>query len=168
MARDERAAAPADPRECAPLAFLPCMAADRDRATVDELRLGIILAAGRRHFLEFQLQLIEKPLMALRARAMDIALHLLDPDLKVLDHRIGAGEPSISINQKRLERIDVVRQFVQRLGHDAKENTTLAIRALRSPLVSQRAALSPPPRADSCARDSANRFLQGDNRAVPA
>jgi hypothetical protein len=55
------------------------------------LGLGRILCGGRCQFLQLQLQLIEQPLATLGARTEQLALHLGDHQLKVLDQRLGAG-----------------------------------------------------------------------------
>jgi len=52
--------------------------APREALNRNAHRLGLILSPSRSQLLELELQLIEKPLAALRARAKLLALHLGD------------------------------------------------------------------------------------------
>ena len=81
------------------------------------LGLGLVFSSGRSQLLELELQLIEKPLAALRARAELRALHLGDHQLLLLDQRLGARELGARLDQRRLERILVIGNGIAGIGH---------------------------------------------------
>jgi hypothetical protein len=76
------------------------------------LGLGRILAGRRGQFLQLQLQLIEQSLAALGARAEQLALHLGDHQLQVLDQSLGAGELGTRLDQRSLQLIVIVRNMI--------------------------------------------------------
>jgi hypothetical protein len=84
--------------------------APREALHMDACRLGPggILARCRGQLLELQFQLIDQTLAALGARAEHLALHLGDHQLQVLDQSLGSGELGAGLNQRRLERLDLV------------------------------------------------------------
>jgi hypothetical protein len=62
--------------------------------------------------------LIEQALAALRARAKHLALHLGDHQLKVLDQRLGAGQLGVRLDQRRLQRLLVIRKMISCRRHE--------------------------------------------------
>jgi hypothetical protein len=101
------------------------------------LNLGGILAEAGSQFLKLQFHLIEEPLAALGARAEHLALHLGDHQLKVLDHRLGAGQLCARLDQRCLERILVVRKKIGSCGHAQHCSTIALIRGAKSDALSQ-------------------------------
>src|SRR5262249_39801783 len=81
---------------------------------------------------------IEEPLAALGARAEHLALHLGDHQLKVLDHRLGAGQLGARLDQRCLERILVVGKKIGSCGHAQHCSTIALIRGMESDALSQR------------------------------
>jgi hypothetical protein len=82
------------------------------------LGLGRVLPRRRGQFLELQLHLIEKSLAALGARTKSLALHLGDHQLKMLDQRLGARELGARFNERRLQHIHVIGEFVRCRRHE--------------------------------------------------
>src|SRR5437899_2605643 len=62
------------------------------------LQLGGVLAEPRSEFLKLQFHLLDEPLAALGARPEHLALHLGDHQLKMRDHRLGAGQPGARLD----------------------------------------------------------------------
>ena len=93
------------------------------------LGLGLILARRRGQFLELQFQLIEQALAALGARAEQLALHLGDHQLQVLDQRLGAGELGARLDQRRLQRIVVVGKMISCRRHKSIRSQSPLIRS---------------------------------------
>ena len=79
--------------------------------------LGFILARRRGQFFELKFELIDQPLAALGARTEQLALHLGDQQLQVLDQSLGAGEFGARLDQRGLQRIVVVGDMVSRGCH---------------------------------------------------
>jgi hypothetical protein len=103
----------------------PLEALNRDAG---RLGLGCILAGRRGQFLQLQLQLIEQALAALRARAEQLAPHLGDHQLQVLDQGLGTGQLGARLDQRGLQRILVVRNMINRRGHKSIESQSPLIR----------------------------------------
>ena len=82
-------------------------------------RFGLILACRRRQFLELQFELIDQALAALGARAEQLALHLGDQKLQMLDQGFGAGELRARLDQCSLQRIVVVGKVISCRCHTA-------------------------------------------------
>jgi hypothetical protein len=148
--------------------------APRKTLDLDARRLGLrrILARRRGQFLELQLQLIEQALAALRARAEHVALHLGDHQLKMLDHRFGAGELGARLDQGCLQLIFVVGKRIGRGRHDATGSQSARFADLvLTPESTRRTQpstkLSLPPMAARCEADCANRCLRACSRAAP-
>ncbi len=133
---------------------------------VGRLSLGRILAGRRGQFLQLQFQLIEQALAALRARAEQLAPHLGDHQLQVLDQGLGAGQLGTRLDQCRFQRILVVRNMISCRRHKSIESQSPLIR-WSSQRMHQQIALTPPPMAASCAADDASRCLRADSRAAP-
>jgi len=76
--------------------------------------------------------LIDKSLTALGARPEHLALHLRDHQLQVLDQRLGAGELGACFDQRRLERIFVVRKMISRRPHELDCSTIAADSQIKS------------------------------------
>src|SRR5882724_7876600 len=98
------------------------------RRYAGRLARGRILARGRRQFLELQFQLIEQALAALGTRAEQLALHLGDHQLQVLDQGLGAGEFGARLDQRSLQRILVVRNMINCRRHKSIESQSPLIR----------------------------------------
>ena len=82
-------------------------------------RLGLIRAGRRRQFLELQFELIDQALAALGAWPEQLALHLGDQKLQVLDQSFGAGEFGARLDQRSLQRIVVVGKRISCRCHNA-------------------------------------------------
>jgi hypothetical protein len=91
------------------------------------LRLRVILPDSRGQFLELQLHLVEKPLAALGARAKHLALHLGDHQLQVLDQRLGARELGARLDQRCLQRPDIIGQRIRCRRHAAIESQSSSL-----------------------------------------
>ena len=98
----------------------PRRLAPREAANLNArcLGAGLVLSGSRRELLELQLQLIDKPLAALGARAEHRPLHLGDHQLQVLDHRLGAGQLGARLEQRRLQDLFVVGDVCRRHERD--------------------------------------------------
>ena len=75
-------------------------------------RPGRILRRLRGQFLELQFELIEKPAAAFRARAEHLPPHLGNDQLKMRDHHLGPGQLGARLDQRRLQRVLVVRKMI--------------------------------------------------------
>ena len=110
----------------------------RKASNLDCLSFGLglsrtILCRCGDQFLQLQLQLIEQPLAALGARTEQLALHLGDHQLKVLDQRLGAGQFGARIDQRCLQRILVVgKMMISCRCHEASESQIRLIRRRNS------------------------------------
>ncbi len=93
------------------------------------LGLGRILAGRRGQFLQLQLQLIEQSLAALGARAEQLAFHLGDQQLQVLDQSLGAGQFGARLDQCSLQRILVVGKMISCRRHNASRSQSPMIRS---------------------------------------
>ena len=91
-------------------------------------RLGHILAGRRSQFLQLQFQLIEQALAALRARAKQLALHLGDHQLQMLDQGLGADELGARLDQCSFQRILAVRNLINCRRHKSIESQYQLIR----------------------------------------
>jgi hypothetical protein len=118
----------------------PCPSGPREALNLDagRLCLGGIFARRCGQFLELQLHLIDEPLAALGARAEHLALHLGDYQLKMLDHRLGAGQPRTRLDQRRLQRIFVIGKRIGSRSHAQHCSTIALIRGVKSDALSQR------------------------------
>jgi hypothetical protein len=92
------------------------------------LGLGRIRAGRRGQFLQLQFQLIEQALAALGTRAKQLALHLGDHQLQMLDQGLGTGQLGARLNQCGFQRILVVRNMINRRRHKSIESQTPLIR----------------------------------------
>jgi len=107
----------------------------------------LILGGRRLQILQRELHLLQKPGPAFAALSKELAAHLRDGQPQMRDHRLGAGLPSTRLDEIRLglsqfhlacqnealERVDVVRQSIDRWGHALR-------RADSRPFVSRRPA----------------------------
>ena len=98
------------------------------RRYAGRLARGRILARGRGQFLELQFQLIEQALAALGTRAEQLALHLGDHQLQVLDQGLGAGEFGARLDQRSLQRTLIVRNMINCRRHKSIESQSPLIR----------------------------------------
>ena len=69
--------------------------------------------------LELQFELIDQALAALGAWPEQLALHLGDQKLQVLDQGFGAGQPRARLDQCSFQRIVVVRKRISCRCHNA-------------------------------------------------
>ena len=90
------------------------------------LSLGLVFARRRGQFLKLQFELVEQALAALRARPEHRALHLLDQKPKMLDQRMGASQLGTRLDQLRLERVEVVGDWIGCRRH-ARNCTTIGV-----------------------------------------
>ena len=110
--------------------------------------------------LELQLHLVEQPRRALRARAVELPLELLDLELLVRDHRrivggLGAGQRQLGLDtrgpialgrQCRSQRLDVGRRIHGRGNHRppcARSQKALLSRAFRPECVNRVTPVDP-------------------------
>jgi hypothetical protein len=91
---------------------------------------GLVLSQCRGQLLELQFQLIDEPLAALGARAELLALHLRDHQLQVIDQRLRTHELGARLDQRRFERIGVVRKVISGPSHGGDTNIITLILAI--------------------------------------
>ena len=83
------------------------------------LGLGLSLARRGRQFFELQFELIDQALTAFGARAEQLALHLGDQELQVLDQGLGTRQLGAGLDQRSLQRIVIVGNMISCRCHDA-------------------------------------------------
>ncbi len=81
--------------------------------------------------LKLQFQLLDEPLAALRARTEHLALHLGDHQLKMRNHRFGAGQLGARVDQRGLQRILVVGDMIGSRDHAQHRSTIALIRGIK-------------------------------------
>jgi hypothetical protein len=157
----------------------------RHRRRLGDSHLGgdLILGGRTLQLLELQLDLIEKPRHAFRARAIKLARQLLDPELLVGDQGLiiggfgagnrkfgfggnrprGLGNPLIARNdERRLQRFDVIWKRAKTRIHVRIESQ---IRAADSQKRNPRQII-PPAQGGSYEPGSSNRFRRAYMRAA--
>ena len=89
---------------------------------------GFLLARRCGQFFKLEFELIDQALAALGARAEQLALHLGDHQLQVLDQGLGAGQLGARLDQRGFQRILVVRNMINCRRHKLIESQSSLIR----------------------------------------
>jgi len=89
------------------------------RRYAGRLARGLSLARRSRQFFELQFELIDQALTAFGARTEQLALHLGDQELQVLDQGLGAGQLGAGLDQRSLQRIVIVGNMISCRCHNA-------------------------------------------------
>ncbi len=144
---------------------------------IGPLRFGLCLAGCRDQIFELQLQLIKQPLAALRARAVQLALHLGDHQSQVLDQRLRTQHLRAHLDERGLQRIEVFGKVIIRRRHDVIRSQSTVIRSSHAAIstikftcvdINRAITLNPLLTAASYERDCASRYLPTGNQAARA